>query len=392
MAVRLKLLLVVLASVVLPFLGGYIHWQGLPPDFGLLAQHRVERPGTDWTVFAILTFVAIPIWSFVFKPSWFGFKGQSVKKAANNLPSVSFSSVSFSNVSLPWWFYVGGLSFVLSWIVMWGQFEFLGTIRYLMFVSLWWGFILFLDGIVYRRKGGYSFVSTRPWLLLTIGFLSMFGWYYFEYLNFFVLQNWFYPYLDLLSAPFTYLWSFVTFSTVWPSIFVWYQLLDTFPKLKARYANGPKTHVGVRGCWLWLVAGGVLTVITSVFPDKLFWLIWVGPLLITASALSLLNIWTPFTDMQRGDWTKVMTIALATVCNSLCWEMWNYWSTPNNPNFWQYNLPYVHEFLIFEMPLLGFSGYLFFGPVCWVCWILCAKVLGLESSLAIDDLAAKRAK
>ena len=389
--VRLSFIVMIALLACLPLVGSYIHWGALPPGFDLLADERTVRPQTSWLVFVILTLVAIPIWSFVCKPQWFGFKGRELMEKLAK-PANSVNTRGMSKVNLPWWFYVGLVIFAVCWIVMWGQYEALGAIRYFMFVPLWWGFTLFLDGIVYYRRQGVSFISTRPWLLLGCGVFSMFGWYYFEYLNFFVLQNWFYPYLDLLPAPFTYLWSFITFSTVWPSLFVWYQLLDTYPAIGNRYTNGPQTAIGKRGCWLWMLIGAVMTVITPIWPDQLFWLIWVGPLLIIASGLALLKVWTPFTDMQQGDWSKVMTIALATLCNSVCWEMWNYWSAPNNPNFWHYNLPYVHEFLVFEMPVLGFSGYLFFGPVCWVCWILCAKLIGVESSIDLDELKQPKDK
>jgi hypothetical protein len=40
--------------------------------------------------------------------------------------------------------------------------------------------------------------------------------------------------------------------------------------------------------------------------------------------------------------------------------MWNVHSL----NKWIYSVPYVHRFLVFEMPLLGFAGYLPFGLEC----------------------------
>ena len=91
-------------------------------------------------------------------------------------------------------------------------------------------------------------------------------------------------------------------------------------------------------------------------------MIWLGPLLVIAATLAKLNVWTPFRAIRQGNWLPVMLMAIGTTLNSITWEMWNYWSPPNNPNFWRYDLPYVHEFLVFEMPILGFSGYLFFGP------------------------------
>jgi hypothetical protein len=40
--------------------------------------------------------------------------------------------------------------------------------------------------------------------------------------------------------------------------------------------------------------------------------------------------------------------------------MWNYCSMPR----WGYSIPFVHRFQIFEMPLLGYAGYLPFGLEC----------------------------
>ena len=54
-----------------------------------------------------------------------------------------------------------------------------------------------------------------------------------------------------------------------------------------------------------------------------------------------------------------MAIALAAgalICGWF-WEMWNYWAFPK----WQYTIPFVDFAHVFEMPLLGFGGYLPFG-------------------------------
>jgi hypothetical protein len=52
--------------------------------------------------------------------------------------------------------------------------------------------------------------------------------------------------------------------------------------------------------------------------------------------------------------------ALAALCCGLFWEMWNAHSLAR----WQYALPYVERFRIFEMPALGYAGYLPFGLEC----------------------------
>ena len=40
--------------------------------------------------------------------------------------------------------------------------------------------------------------------------------------------------------------------------------------------------------------------------------------------------------------------------------MWNYYSMAK----WMYSIPYVQRFALFEMPVLGYMGYLPFGVLC----------------------------
>ncbi len=50
---------------------------------------------------------------------------------------------------------------------------------------------------------------------------------------------------------------------------------------------------------------------------------------------------------------------IGTLFTGFWWEMWNYYSLPK----WYYTIPYVGFRKIFEMPLLGYLGYPFFGLV-----------------------------
>ncbi len=47
------------------------------------------------------------------------------------------------------------------------------------------------------------------------------------------------------------------------------------------------------------------------------------------------------------------------------WEFWNYWAAAK----WTYTLPFLgpfEQYKAFEMPLLGFLGFLPFALECWV--------------------------
>jgi len=66
--------------------------------------------------------------------------------------------------------------------------------------------------------------------------------------------------------------------------------------------------------------------------------------------------------MAAGDWSGAVAAALAALVCGGFWEMWNYFSLAK----WEYSIPFVQRFQIFEMPLLGYAGYLPFGLECVV--------------------------
>ena len=68
------------------------------------------------------------------------------------------------------------------------------------------------------------------------------------------------------------------------------------------------------------------------------------------------------TEMGAGDWRGAVAVVLAAIFCGFFWEMWNYFSLSK----WKYSVPLVHRFEIFEMPILGYAGYLPFGLECIV--------------------------
>lgn len=369
----------ILLLVVLPIVGSIIRWGGLPPEFSLLPVTNLIQPVFNIWVFLWLGSIFVFIFAFIIIPHYFGFKKPVLDRTASILEAQK-------NAKFPAWFWLGAISMAICWNIMWGSYKVYGKLTHFMFVPLWASFIVFLDGILYRRNRGRSFISQRPKSLLIISFLSIFGWYYFEYLNFFVMKNWYYPNIHFLPEPGTYFWAALTFASVWPSIFLWYNILLTIPYFSKRYSHGPAivfTPLNVH--WIFII-GVSLSVLTSVWPQHLFWLIWLAPLLILCPLLARLKIWTPVHALLKGDWKPVILIAIAGLCSGFFWEFWNYGSSANNPNYWRYDLPYVQKFLIFEMPILGYSGYLFFGIEAWVMYILSARLFGFDSTI---DLVTK---
>ncbi|WP_260259754.1 hypothetical protein [Vibrio intestinalis] len=253
-----------------------------------------------------------------------------------------------------------------------------------------WGFIFFLDGIVYQRNGGRSLFATKPWLLLFSGIVSFFGWMYFEYYDYFVLENWYYPNANQTSLSRTTIVVIfcLTYTTVTPAIMQWYTLLNTLPILKVKYQQGPRWNLSANA----LIYGGLGLIFAMVFfPKLLFWAVWVGPMAVMTGVLQKQGIWNPFAGIiKNGNWTAAAVVGLASLCNGFFWEMWNYGSAHpdpsliTNPNYWVYDIPYVNLNFIHlptEMPLLGYMGYVPFGILVWQVLIWSGRLFGVETDL-----------
>jgi hypothetical protein len=399
---RAILVAAALLSLVPPAVGAYFRWGGWPPGFGVFPPQiprdshgqQIIDPGFSPLYFAAASCAALVIVAFLIWPRWFGFRNQQLAAREQALKA-----------RLPWWFWAGAALNMLCWSMMW--FSSASVVKYL-FTPLWWGFISVIDGAVYARTGGASIYARLPKQMLALVLMSIVGWFFFEWLNYFVLENWIYPNSPkIFSLGEAYFWFTLTYTCVWPAIFEWYTLLRTFPRLVARWADGPRFSVGTLGLLLALALGAGTGVLVGLFPYLLFFTIWLGSLLILPAVMGLLRFWTPFSPIERGNWTPLTLVALSSLLTGVLWEFWNHGSNAfvpgRNPNFWVYDIPYVNVIHLFsEMPLIGYVGYLPFGIQCWVWWLLAAHLLdfnpdfdpegvGLPGAVAPDTLPVRRA-
>ncbi len=376
-----KLLIITLILyLILPAIASYIRWDGFPPGYGLFpAQQVIEPKPFNSTLFTLAIILVSAITILFLFPSWFGFKKikREKKKIKNN------------KTKYPVWFLPSLIICLLSWFFAWAPIEMFEIIAKFTFVPLWWSFIFVLDGLVYKRNNGVSLISSKPNTVVTLSVVSTFAWFMFEYLNFFVLENWYYPHAYLLSNFGNIVWQLVSYSTVLPAIFEWYLLLMTFDKLRFRYANGFKLKFSKNLQILILISGLALAFFMGIFPFLLYPALWLSLIPITAAAMSLSNRWTIFTPIVKGNWTSVFLIAMAAFFNAFFWEFWNHGSeafrsVPANPNYWKYAISYLDKVHLFsEMPLVGYFGYLFFGMVCWLQWLLASYIFGFDPSINI---------
>ncbi|HJU62570.1 MAG TPA: hypothetical protein VJ864_11035, partial [Candidatus Binatia bacterium] len=109
-----------------------------------------------------------------------------------------------------------------------------------------------------------------------------------------------------------------------------------------------------------LLGAGFGLVGIGIWPEQLFPLVWMAPLLLVTALQILTGKETVFSDLAEGNAMALWLAAIAALVCGFWWEMWNYKSLAH----WEYAIPSVHRFQLFEMPLLGYAGYLPFGLEC----------------------------
>ncbi len=202
----------------------------------------------------------------------------------------------------------------------------------------------------------------RPGYFLLLFPVSAIFWWFFEYLNRFV-QNWYYLGVNFTPGEY-FFYATLSFSTVLPAVLGVRDLIFSSSWLEAGFINFLKIKQANSkpAAVIGLVVSGVGLLGVGVWPDYLFPLLWISPFLIIITLMTLLGEKHALSDIVGGDWRIVVSSALAALICGYFWEMWNYFSLAK----WVYNVPLVHRFKIFEMPILGYAGYLPFGLECAV--------------------------
>jgi len=223
-----------------------------------------------------------------------------------------------------------------------------------LFFPLWLGYVLAVDALVEVRTGGSIWTrSRRDFVLLFL--ISAPVWWVFELINL-RTGNWEYVGRELFTPLQFDLLCSVSFSIVVPAIFESAELIRSFGWMDD-FASGPRVP-GTRVVFMGLfVAGLAMLAATLAWPKIFYPFTWISLVCLFES----LNYWTdrPYflQKLRVGDWHMVISLSLGTLVCGFFWEMWNYYSFPK----WVYHIPSLGFLRIFEMPLLGYGGYIPFA-------------------------------
>jgi hypothetical protein len=251
----------------------------------------------------------------------------------------------------------------IFWFLSW---EAEGLRTHLTFFPLWLGYILVVDGLVFKRKGTSLLRRSLKGFILLFVF-SIPVWWLFELFNS-VLQNWQYEGREYFSDAAYALYASLNFSIVLPAVMESAELTSTF---KSHNFQLPRWKTGGSLPLMFFIAGWIMLVLLLAWPKLFFPFVWISVYFIIEPVNYRLGFKTLLHQTEKGNWRPVWNLWLGVLICGFFWEMWNYYSYPK----WTYELPYLNEHRIFEMPIAGYLGYLPFSLELYALYNLFAGVL-----------------
>ncbi len=250
----------------------------------------------------------------------------------------------------PWHGWIGLVLMAVFWALNWGL---EGMRTHWGFFPMWLGYALTVDGLVLRRTGS-SLLTRSPRGYAGLFAASIPAWWLFELINL-RTQNWFYVGTPVGKLEYALLAS-LNFSTVIPAVFGTAELAGSFGWIR-RLRRGPRIAPTRGILWGFFLGGWLMLALLLRWPRYFFPLVWVSVYFI----LEPVNVWRGNRSLaeftREGDWRPVVALWTGSLVCGFFWEFWNYWSYPK----WVYEVPFVDVLRVFEMPLLGYGGYLPFA-------------------------------
>jgi hypothetical protein len=252
---------------------------------------------------------------------------------------------------LPAYGWAGLVLVIVFWILNWSL---NGLRSHWAFFPLWFGYCLTIDALVFMRKG-HSLLTRSPVSYMYLFLISMPAWWLFELINL-RTQNWYYVGRHYFSDPEFFLFSSLSFSTVMPAVFGTAEFAGTFMDV-ARPKRERKFRLTASNTSVLFISGWIMFVMMMIWPQFFFPFVWLSAYCI----LDPLNFWignrSLVQEIAEGEWSSVLALSSGCLMCGLFWEMWNFYSFPK----WIYQIPFVNFFHVFEMPILGYLGYIPFS-------------------------------
>jgi len=279
--------------------------------------------------------------------------------------------IAASKHKFPPYGYLGIVVMIAAEVLLFSGNQFVG---HWMTPIVWTGYILFVDGLLYKLKGR-SLITTDRLELVLVALISIGGWWLCEFYNaprFWKSDYeiwWHYHNLEpnLMLRRVGYDWAF---ATIFLLLFLTAEVfrITIFKGL----GNGKKLKISRAAMVVSIVIGAAGAIVPIIFPSA-----WYAPVIWLALIFLIdpANAWRGYPsitgDLARGDWRRLWSLLLGGFVCGFLWEFFNCWAISK----WTYTVPYLGDIKIFEMPVLGFLGFPPFAVECWAIYIFVRSLL-----------------
>jgi hypothetical protein len=242
----------------------------------------------------------------------------------------------------------------------------------------WWGYILVVDAWLFRREGT-SLLTGNPELFVLECILSVGFWCLFEAYNR-LMPGWRYDRLPYdLSVRF--LGYAVSFATIMPGMFLTCHCLQSYRAFSK--VRGPRIGWGSASLNFSMGIGGLFCILPPFAPEQargyLWAFVWMGWFFLLEPVNYRRGLPSIYRDWERGDLSRTLRLfATGAICGAL-WEFWNMWAYTK----WVYIFPVGQNWKFFEMPLVGFLGFLPFALEYFVLFHFVAGFFTREDKLGL---------
>ena len=234
---------------------------------------------------------------------------------------------------------------------------------------VWTGYVVFMDAVV-RYITGRSYLTTDRLEGVLAALASVGGWWLFELYN--TPRFWrggadlvgvWWQYHNLEPNPLLrrvgYDWSF---ATIFPALFLTAAALRATVFRSARVRPW-RPSSGLQRAAVAVGAVGVVLPLAVVSP-WLVPLVWMGWVLLLEPLNYRSGRPSWLADLAAGDASRVTALLASGLVCGVLWEFWNYWALTK----WTYTVPYPPGAKLFEMPVLGYLGFLPFALECFAMY------------------------
>ena len=234
---------------------------------------------------------------------------------------------------------------------------------------VWTGYVLFMDALVFRLTER-SYLTTHRAEGVLVALASIVGWWIFEFYNaprFWrggedaVGVWWQYHRMEpnLFLRRVGYDWSF---ATIFPALFLTAAALRASVLARVRVRPWRPSPRLLRVA---VAVGAAASLLPFVVVSPLLVpLVWTGLVLVLEPLNARAGRPSWLADLARGDASRLVSLVAAGAICGVLWEFWNYWAITK----WTYTVPYVGDPKVFEMPVLGYLGFLPFAPECYAMY------------------------